>query len=57
MCLTLLYDEFMPDKGLALLRRDVSYHLTREGGREDGREGGREGGLKLCTMSSCQTRA
>ena len=29
MCLT-LYDEFLQDKQLGLLRGDVSYHLTRE---------------------------
>ena len=29
MCLT-LYDEFLGDKGVGLLRGDVSHHLTRE---------------------------
>jgi hypothetical protein len=29
MCVT-LYDEFLGDKGLGLLRGDVSHHLTRE---------------------------
>lgn len=29
MCLT-LYDEFLGDKGVGLLRGDVSHHITRE---------------------------
>jgi len=31
MCVT-LYDDFLGDKGLGLLRGDVSNHLTREVG-------------------------
>lgn len=40
MCLT-LYDEFLGDKGLGLLRGDVSHHLTREvrGGKGERRKG------------------